>query len=239
MRWDWSDPLLRDPVLLSFSFFLCVSVFLPQGEDGWTLPNRWIATPSIHTHNSLLPNFHSSFLSSFSLNPCISSVFPPLFVSPLFLLHLAPYLIPLQSLYSPIPHPLASHSPMRISKPAWRHLYIHLSISTFFLPSLFSPFSLFSLFSSQAKGKLAASLSLQKGLFKLETLQSPHLPSFLPPHSLSPSSAFLPLSLGQEWLPPFLAGSLQGPVNARQLCFVDGSGGKQGWKERGNEGEEK
>lgn len=107
-------------------------------------------------------------------------------MSPLFLLHLAPYLIPLHSLYSPIPHPLASNSPMRISKPAWRHLYIHLSILSF-CPPLFFLFPFFSLFSLQAKGKLAASFSLPKGLFKLETLQSPHSPSFLSlslPHSL-------------------------------------------------------
>lgn len=109
-------------------------------------------------------------------------------MSPLFLLHLAPYLIPLHSLYSPIPHPLASNSPIWISKPAWRHLYIHLSISPFLLPSLFSPSPFFSLFSLRAKGKLAASFSLPKGLFKLETLQSPHSPSF---PFLSPSFAFL------------------------------------------------
>ena len=114
-------------------------------------------------------------------------------MSPLLLLHLAPYLIPLHSLYSAIPHPLASNSPMRISKPAWRHLYIHLSISPFLLPSLSSPFPFFSLFSLQAKGKLAASFSLPKGLFKLETLQSP-LPLF--PLSLSLSlSLSLPLPL--------------------------------------------
>ena len=170
-------------------------------------------------------------------------------MSPLLLLHLAPYLIPLHSLYSAIPHPLASNSPMRISKPAWRHLYIHLSISPFLLPSLSSPFPFFSLFSLQAKGKLAASFSLPKGLFKLETLQSP-LPLFplSLSLSLSPSpspSPSLPHSLSYLFLSAegdshlFLADSLWGPVNARQLCFVDGSGGKRGWKERGNEGEEK
>lgn len=39
------------------------------------------------------------------------------------------------SIYSPILRPLASNSPMRITKPAWRHLYIHLSISCPFLPT--------------------------------------------------------------------------------------------------------
>lgn len=130
-----------------------------------------------HTHNSLLLNFQSSFLFSSPLTSVsCQCFFPPLFVSPLLLLHLASYLIPLQSLYSPIPHPLASNSPMRITKPARRHLYIHLSISPFLLFPAFSPFPFFSLFSLRAKGKLAASFSLPKGLFKLETLQSPHPP---------------------------------------------------------------
>lgn len=90
-----------------------------------------------------------------------------------------PYLIPLHFLYSPILHPLASNCPMRISKPAWRHLYIPLSISVFLLPSLFSSSPFFSIFSLWAKWKLAASFSLLKGLFKLETLQSPHSLPFL------------------------------------------------------------
>lgn len=113
-------------------------------------------------------------------------VFPIICV--LSLLLLAPYLIPLQSIYSStlLSSPLASNDPMRISKPAQRHLNIHLSIAPFLLPSLFSLFAFFSIFSLQAKGKLAASFSLPKGLFKLETLQSPHPPfPSLPPLSLT------------------------------------------------------
>lgn len=156
----------------------------------------------------------------------------------LSLLLLAPYLIPLQSIYSStlLSSPLASNDPMRISKPAQRHLNIHLSIAPFLLPSLFSLFAFFSIFSLQAKGKLAASFSLPKGLFKLETLQSPHPPfPSLPPLSLSHTHSFpfLPLSLGWGWVPLFPADSLSGPVNARQLCFVDVIGGKEAWKERG------
>lgn len=114
-------------------------------------------------------------------------------------------------------------------------LYPSIYLSFPFALPLF-PFPFFSLFSRRAEGKLAASFSLPKGLFKLETLQSPHPPP--PVFSLS-LIHFLPLFLGRgdSHLP---VDSLQGPVNARQLCFVDGSGRERGGgltaKRRGNEG---
>lgn len=115
-------------------------------------------------------------------------LFSPLFVSPLFPLYLPPILFHFSLYISPFPVLLASNSPMRISKPAWRHLYIHPSISVFLLSPLPFPFFIRSsfFFSMWAKGKLAASFTLPKGLFKLETLQSPHSPSLLSLRTLFP-----------------------------------------------------
>ena len=157
-------------------------------------------------------------------------------MSPLFPLYLAPYLIPLQSLYSPIPHHLASNSPVWINEPALRHLYIHPSISPFLLPPLFPfcfPLPLFLV----SKGKLAASFSLPKGLFKLEMLQSPRSPSLLslsPPYSLS----YVFLSAGGDFHLSLqtASGVPSTPGNfVLQMGLVE----RGVWKESGNEEEEK
>lgn len=124
----------------------------------------------IRAHISPLPDVHSSFPSSPFLTFVSCLFFPPLFVSP------RSY----STSISIVPRPPSSG--LQVS-----HANKQTCTKTSLYPSplfppLFFPLPLFSLWGK--KGKLAASFSLPKGLFKLETLQSPHSPPLPPPLSV-------------------------------------------------------
>lgn len=193
---------------------------------------------------SSTPNFQRSFLNP--LVPCQPS--SPLFQPPLVfsLLHPLPCPIPLHSLRPPtILRPLASDRPMRIKGPAVQTPpYPSTNLS---FPLARPLFLLFLPFSLRAKWKLAATFSLLKGLFKLETLQSPrrhcrpsptapHPPLSFPPTPPPPHNRFSYLfaaAIGRR--SPFLAD--RQPLGPRQCSTTLFCRWK--WWEVGLEGERK
>lgn len=102
-------------------------------------------------------------------------------------------------------------------------------------PSLYS----FPLFPREQKGKLAASFSLPKGLFKLESLQSPPLPHFIYLFIcfiffFLPTISYLFFSAGGDFLLCSLMASGV-PSVPGNFCFVEWNWWKEMSWERGEE----
>lgn len=132
------------------------------------------------THTPILLNFQSPFLFSPPLAFAPWHHFPLLCVAPFFHFHLSLISFHLTLSYSLILYPVPSNSTTPTTQTSMETFLLACIYPCFpsFAPSLFFPFLV-------SLGQLAASFSLLKVVFKLETLQSPQTPLPLLASSLS------------------------------------------------------